>query len=116
MFARIRRVGVPQGAAVLVLVCLVAACSAALWATQPSGSFTLTATAFLVFAGMFLISEATQVHIEIRQQTWLFSLSEIPLVIGLYELHPAGILFARLCASIAVHVYQRVRPIKAFSM
>jgi len=41
-----------------------------------------------VFIGLFLVGEATQLHVQLRRETHSFSISEIPLVLGLYWLSP----------------------------
>ncbi len=50
-----------------------------------------------VMAAMFFFAESYVVHFEFRRDAHSFTLGEIPLVIGLFVLSPAGLVLAQLC-------------------
>src|SRR2546422_8547235 len=49
-----------------------------------------------LLAGLFYITERFVVHVQFRRESETFSLSEIPLVIGLFFATPAALLSAQL--------------------
>jgi len=55
----------------------------------------------------FLVAESTLLHIEFRKQALSISLSEIPLVVGLFLVSPAALVGVRVLAVVAVAVWQR---------
>jgi diguanylate cyclase (GGDEF)-like protein len=55
----------------------------------------------------FLVAESTLLHIEFRKQALSISLSEIPLVVGLFLVNPAQLVGVRVLAVVAVAVWQR---------
>ena len=57
--------------------------------TGPAGQHWWVA---VVLFAAFLVAEATTLHVEVRRQTDTISLSEIPLVIGLFVLDPGTLL------------------------
>lgn len=65
-----------------------------------------------VFIGLFLVGEATQLHVQLRRETHSFSISEIPLVLGLYWLSPLALVISRLTAVIVVNAVRRTTPHK----
>ncbi|MFL6130568.1 MAG: putative bifunctional diguanylate cyclase/phosphodiesterase [Mycobacteriales bacterium] len=76
--------------------------------TQPSPVWTPLA----LFVA-FLVAEATQVHVEFRRQNTSISLSEVPLVLGLFLVGPLTLLGVRLAAAVAVFAWQRRSMVKA---
>ena len=74
---------------------------------QPSPFWTPAA----LFAA-FLAAEATHLHIEFRRQNNSISLSEIPLIVGLF-FDPLTLLLVRLLAAAVVAVVQRRPLVKA---
>jgi len=56
---------------------------------------------------VFLVAERTPLRIEVRRQTWGISLSEIPLVLGLFLVPPLGLLLARLCSGVPLLLDRR---------
>src|ERR1700761_3578507 len=60
----------------------------------------------------FVVVEATHLHVEFRRQTDLISLSEIPLVIGLFTVHPGTLLAVRVLAALVVALALRRSPLK----
>jgi len=67
----------------------------------------------MAFAIAFAIAEATQLHTEFRQETFSFSLSELPLVVGLFELGPRELVLARLIGASSVFLQRSTPPHKA---
>jgi diguanylate cyclase (GGDEF)-like protein len=71
-----------------------------------------------VLALVFLLTEASVVHLQLRREAHTISLSEAGLVLGLYLLTPAGLLAAALTgAAGALILVRRQRPVKvAFNL
>lgn len=69
-------------------------------------------------AAMFALAEILVVHIELRRDAHSFSLSEIPLVLGLVFSTPADLLLAQLVGSaVALAAFRRQEPAKlAFNL
>jgi diguanylate cyclase (GGDEF)-like protein len=69
---------------------------------------------WVVFAAMFCIAEARRVHVHFRRNAHSFSLSEIPLVLGLYFATPQTLVSSRLAgAVVALSLIRRQPPAKA---
>ncbi len=75
---------------------------------QPSPFWTPLA----LFAA-FLLAEGSHIHLEFRRQNNSISLSEIPLVLGLFLVDPLTLLVARLLAALAVSLWQHRVAVKA---
>jgi diguanylate cyclase (GGDEF)-like protein len=68
---------------------------------------------WIAFAVAFAVVEWFPVHIEHRRETLSISLSNIPLVVGLFTVGPAGLLAARVIGSgAALAVRRRQGPLK----
>ena len=79
---------------------------------EPMGSLPLAP--WWLFAGLFAVTEACVVQLQLRREAFSLSLSEAPLVIGLFLAHPADLLVGRAVGSALVFAaYRRQRPIKA---
>ena len=64
-------------------------------------------------AAMFYVAELGVVHLRFRRDAYSFSMSEIPLVLGLFFADPAAIVPAHLVGSIvALSLHRRQPPIK----
>ncbi|MDQ4025642.1 MAG: ATP-binding protein [Actinomycetota bacterium] len=64
-------------------------------------------------AGLFFLAEVCVVHLQFRREAYSFSLSEIPLVLGLFFLTPAVLVFAQLVGSgAALAFHRRQSPLK----
>ena len=64
-------------------------------------------------AGLFLLAEVCVVHLQFRREAYSFSLSEIPLVLGLFFLAPAALVLAQLVGSgAALLFHRRQSPLK----
>lgn len=64
-------------------------------------------------AGLFLLAEVCVVHLQFRREAYSFSLSEIPLVLGLFFLTPAALVVAQLVGSgAALMFHRRQSPLK----
>ena len=82
--------------------------------TGPAGQHWWVA---VVLFAAFLVAEATTLHVEVRRQTDTISLSEIPLVIGLFVLDPGTLLLVRVLAALAVAIALRRSALKtAFNL
>ena len=110
---RIRRSDLP----LVALYCAPVLVAAILWSTVSGpissghiggtiGSYTAVA---LLMVG-FLIAERTQLFIEVRKQTVVLSIADIPLAIGLLVVPSVGLLVARLLADLIVLVIRRPGP------
>jgi diguanylate cyclase (GGDEF)-like protein len=56
---------------------------------------------------MFAVAESTQLHVEVRRQTVSLSLSEFPLVLGLFLTDPATLLLTRVAAGLLLAGWRR---------
>jgi diguanylate cyclase (GGDEF)-like protein len=73
-----------------------------------------TSLIFVVVAVMFAVTESAKFHVEVRQQALSVSLSDLPLVIGLFTMDLEWLLVARLMSA-GVVFYMRQQPVdKAF--
>ena len=101
----------------LAVVAALAALSVALWATAPvaSGVRTdLVTIPWWVLLPMFAMAEMFVMHVQVNRQVKSISLSEIPLVLGLFFATTPVLLVSRLVgplAAIVVHRRQR-NPLK----
>jgi diguanylate cyclase (GGDEF)-like protein len=70
---------------------------------------------WLLLACLFYLAEANVVHVYRRGDAHTFSLSEVPLVVGLFFFGPAGLVSAYLLgAGAALVVHRHQRPTKLF--
>ncbi len=67
----------------------------------------------LAVLGIFVAAESSQIHVEVRQHTLSVSVSDLPLVLGLFLLDPWWLLIARLVSAVLVFVATRRSPIKS---
>ena len=58
----------------------------------PQAPFTIP---WVAIAGMYALSEVFVVHLQFRRNAFSFSLSEVPLVLGLFFLSPSGLVLAQ---------------------
>ena len=84
-------------------------------AATPDPTATQSAARLALLLGLlavgFLLTEAVQLHVELRGQALSLSLSEIPLVVGLFLVPPAGLLACRLLGLVAVALWLRSRQV-----
>jgi diguanylate cyclase (GGDEF)-like protein len=66
--------------------------------------------AVVVIAVLFAISEVTKFHFELRRQALSVSISDLPLVLGLFLVPPPLLLLARLAPAVVVMVARRTAP------
>jgi diguanylate cyclase (GGDEF)-like protein len=73
---------------------------------------------WVLFGALFCIAEARRVHIHFRRNAHSFSLSEIPLVLGLYLATPQTLVSSRLAgALVGLWLIRRQAPVKvAFNL
>ena len=80
--------------------------------TLPRREHTLRIPWWALAIGFFL-AECAVVHVHIRRETHTLSLSEVPLVLGLFAVSPVGLVTAQLVGMGAALVfYRRQRPVK----
>ncbi len=94
------------GAVGLMLVLLVDVTVTGLGADRP---------AVVVGAGvllLFVLAESSQFHVEVRKQAFSVSVSDLPLVIGLFLLPPWWLLAVRLLSAVLVFVVRRTAAAK----
>jgi diguanylate cyclase (GGDEF)-like protein len=75
--------------------------------SQPAAGFHLP---WPVLAGLFAASVALRIHLQFRREVHSVTLMELPLVLGLHFIHPAGLVLARLAGSVptlVLHSRQR---------
>jgi diguanylate cyclase (GGDEF)-like protein len=63
-------------------------------------------------AAAFVLAESLLVHVRFNRQTYSFSLSELPLVVGLFLLSPDVLVHARLIGAVLVLLVQRRQHIR----
>jgi hypothetical protein len=66
----------------------------------------------LLFLGLFLLAEATNLNLEVRRHGLSVTLTEIPLVLALFYLSPLSLLAVRIVAMVLVQVRLRSGPVK----
>jgi len=68
---------------------------------------------WIVLAAGFAIADLLAIHIEIGDDAHSFTLSEVPLVIGMFLCTPSGVVIARVVGAVIVlAAIQRQRPLK----
>ena len=106
---RSRRVPAPARVAVLTAVLAAAGAVAFL---QPRAPALMAApqVAWWVLAAVFAVTEACVVRLRLRREAFHLSLSEVPLVLGLFLADPHDLLLGRVAGSAAVFVLHRRQP------
>ena len=66
----------------------------------------------LLLAAAFAIAEFALLHVELRRQTYSFSLSGIALLVGVLYCDPRALVVARLAGAVLVLAWQRLPPLK----
>ena len=66
----------------------------------------------LLFLGLFVLAQATVLHFEVRRQSFTLGVTEIPLLVALFYLHPLWVIAARLFGLVIVQVAQRSAIVK----
>jgi hypothetical protein len=70
---------------------------------------------FFGFVLLFFLTDACMVHLHFRRDAHSFTLAEIPLVLGLFFIDPAGLIAARLLGAVpALFLVRRQTPTKLF--
>jgi len=70
---------------------------------------------FFGFVLLFFLTDACMVHLHFRRDAHSFTLAEIPLILGLFFIDPAGLIAARLLGALpALFLVRRQTPIKIF--
>ena len=66
----------------------------------------------LLFLGLFVLAQATVLHFEVRRQSFTLGVTEIPLLLALFYLHPLWVIAARLFGLVIVQIAQRSAIVK----
>ena len=107
---------------VWALTCVLAAAAVALaWLTVRGAQAPLTASGvpwLLLVGALFYIAETAVIHLHIGRTAHSFSMSEVPVILGLFFLGPAEFLVARFVgAGLALAISRRQRSVKlAFNL
>src|SRR5579862_1171073 len=68
---------------------------------------------WIVLAAGFAVADLLAIHIEVGDDAHSFTLSEVPLVIGMFLCTPSGVVLARVVGAVIVlAAIQRQRPLK----
>ena len=89
--------------------------SVAVWVLADLGSVSVESRPPWVIGALFaafLVAESTLIQVEFRKQSNMITLSEIPLVVGLFLVSPAALVAVRVLAVAAVSGWQRRNPVK----
>ena len=109
----LRRVRTPEAGVLAMTLALLAVVlgSAGLWRDHPvSESVTIP---WWVFAIAFCLAERVVLHVQVRREAQTMSVSELPLVFGLFFANPLQLLIGRVIGSALVFViHRRSRPLK----
>ena len=76
---------------------------------HPVGRWWLAA----LFFGLFLMADLSGLRFEVRRQTFVLTLIEIPLLLGLFYLPPVTFILVRVAAVAAIQVKRGLAPVKA---
>jgi diguanylate cyclase (GGDEF)-like protein len=88
----------------------------ALWAAVVAGLAPLEVSPLWITALLlcgFVVADLSEVHVEVRRHTVSLSLSEVPLVLGLFLVDPLSLLAARLLGTVVMEFWRRSAPDKA---
>ena len=98
-------------AAALALLGLGAALLYLTW--DETGAYESMRLPWYVLLALFAAVEASVLHVQVRREAQTVSMSEIPLVLGLFLADPAVVVIARVAGSLLVYAaYRRQAPLK----
>jgi diguanylate cyclase (GGDEF)-like protein len=112
----VRRLAPPPGARVVLFAAALAVSALVLAAAgaRPPALAGRPGVPWWIFAGLFAVTEACVVQLRLRREAFSLSLSEAPLVIGLFLASPGELLLGRVVGSALVFVaYRRQGLLKA---
>src|SRR3972149_9558519 len=100
------------------VLALIAAWAFVAWVSPVAPSSSPVAMPWWLLAGLVFLAEVFVIHVHSRGGAESFSLNEIPGVLGLFFVAPAGIVVAQLVgAAVALGLYRRQAPMKlAFNL
>lgn len=97
----------------LLTIALVAAGAAVLAVRPPHGSLTgSTHLAWWIIAVSAAAAQLLIFHIEMRREVYTFTLSEVPLVLGLFLASPTALIAGRLAGELAVLTLKDRQPVR----
>ena len=79
---------------------------------HPTGSLFSPLPVTLLFLGLFLLAETTNLNLEVRRHGLSITLTEIPLVLALFYLSPLSLLAIRILAFTLVRARRRMSIVK----
>lgn len=112
---RPRRRAVATSVMALTAAVVTAAVAAGIWvwALPPTIGQSNWLVAWVAIAAGFAAADVFVVHVQVRRDSHSFSLSEVPLVAGLFLVSPRGLLVGALVgAGLALAVHRRQTPVK----
>ncbi|MFZ0159135.1 MAG: bifunctional diguanylate cyclase/phosphodiesterase [Kineosporiaceae bacterium] len=102
---------------VTVIIVVLVAVSALLWRLVEAGapgSVLAPRLSWWVLAPLFAVAEVAVFHVQVRREAQAISVSEVPLVVGLFLASPVEMMVAVLVAAVPVYlVVKRQPPVKA---
>jgi diguanylate cyclase (GGDEF)-like protein len=106
------RISIGPTSRVVLLTCTLLAAALLCASTFESASPLLHTPALPwgVLIVLFAVAESSVLHIQLRREARTVSLSEIPLVLGLFLASPMALVFARLIGALAVFIFIRRQP------
>src|SRR5688572_10993993 len=66
-----------------------------------------------LFFGLFLMADLSGLRFEVRRQTFVLTLIEIPLLLGLFYLPPITFILVRVVAVASIQIRRGLAPVKA---
>ncbi|HCT81798.1 MAG TPA: diguanylate cyclase [Micromonosporaceae bacterium] len=76
---------------------------------EPLGKWPLAA----VFIGLFVLADLFRLTFEVRRQTFILTLSEIPFLLGLYYMPPVTFIIVRILVAAVIQFRRKLAPVKA---
>jgi diguanylate cyclase (GGDEF)-like protein len=67
-----------------------------------------------LYLGLFILTQATMLHFEVRRHSFTLTLTEIPLLVALFYLPPVLVIVARALSILVVQTWQRYALVKLF--
>jgi diguanylate cyclase (GGDEF)-like protein len=95
--------------AALLVMALALVIAIAIVVPVPFGKLPLA----FVYLVIFWVAEVTVLRFEVRRQVLVVSVTELPLLLGLFFLPPLTVVLTRLVAAAFAQIWQRVSPVKA---
>ncbi|WP_432547573.1 putative bifunctional diguanylate cyclase/phosphodiesterase [Kineococcus sp. SYSU DK004] len=108
----------PRTVATVGLTVVIALAATLLWShvpehpVLPGSTGTSAVVVLIVLFGAFFVTELGQALVEVRDQAYSFSLSGIPLLLGVLSCDPQHLIAVRVGAAVCAFAVQRASPVK----